>query len=247
MNQIVKLQLIAFAFFCLYFIFRFLDISGLSLTVWQQVYWGNMIKDSFFLAFSLIFIYYLFNLLRRRPQIGPTIISSPTLKICLYLVIVFWWLAIVLHIIFDSAKIIFPLNQFAFYRFSDLLDETISHIFMYLSFVLVSLIGLFLEIERPYPKALSRKETIIIYIFSLFSGLMWGFNLTEGRLSLITSFPAMLIYLGLVGYLFRKFKLAFKYHPLSLVYTVFYLAGAVAFGAWGLYFSSFPEFFNYLK
>jgi len=247
MNQIVKLQLIAFAFFCLYFIFRLVGSSDLPLTIWQHVYWGNAIKDSFFLAFSLIFVYALFNLLRRHPQTGPTIISGPALKTCLYLVIGFWWLAIVLHIIFDSAKIIFPLNQFAFYQFSDLLDETISHIFMYLPFVLVSIIGLFLEIERPFPKALSRQETIIIYIFSLVSGLMWGVNLTEGRLSLITSFPAMLIYLSLTGYLFKKFKLAFKYHPLSLVYTVFYLVGTVAFGAWGLWFGSFPEFFNYLK
>lgn len=247
MNQIVKLQLIAFAFFCLYFIFRLVGLSGLPLTIWQQVYWGNVVKDSFFLAFSLIFAYYLFNLLCRHPKSGPTIISGPTLKICLYLVIGFWWLAIVLHIIFDSAKIIFPLNQFAFYQFSDLLDETISHIFMYLPFVLVSIIGLLLEIERPFPKALSRKETIIIYLFSLIAGLMWGVNLTEGRLSLITSFPAMLIYLSLTGYLFKKFKLNFQHHPLSLVYTVFYLVGAVAFGAWGLFFGSFPEFFNYLK
>lgn len=247
MNQIVKLQLIAFAFFCLYFAFRFIDISNLPLTVWQQVYWGIVLKDSFFLAFSLIFIYYLFNLLRRHPQTGPTIISAAALKTCLYLVIGFWWLAIVLHLIFDSAKIIFPLNQFAFYQFSDLLDETISHIFMYLPFILVSIIGLFLEIERPFPKALAQKETVIIYIFSFISGLMWGVNLTEGRLSLITSFPAMLIYLSLTFYLFKKFRLNFTHHPLSLTYTVFYLFGTVAFAGWGLFFGSFPEFFNYLK
>ena len=247
MNQIVKLQLIAFTCFCLYFVSRFIGISNLSLTVWQQVYWGNVLKDSFFLGLSSMLIYYLFNLLRQRQKNGPTIITSHTLKICLYAVFGFLWLAIVLHLIFDSAKIIFPLNQFAFYRFSDLLDETISHIFMYLPFVLISIISLFLEIERPCPKILTQPETIITYIFSFISGLMWGVNLTEGRLSLITSFPAMLIYLGLIVYLFKKFKLNFKYHPLSLTYTIFYFAGSVAFTGWGLFFGSFPEFFNYLK
>ncbi|KKS80436.1 MAG: hypothetical protein UV54_C0006G0011 [Candidatus Beckwithbacteria bacterium GW2011_GWA2_43_10] len=247
MNQVVRLQLIAFAFFCLYFVFRFIGNNNVPLTIWQQVYWGNVVKDSFFLVFSLIFVYYLFNLLRRHQKTGPTIIAGSSLKIWLYIVIGFWWLAIVLHIIFDSAKIISPFNQFSFYQFSDLLDETISHIFMYLPFVFASIIGLFLEVERPYPKALSRKETIIIYILSLFSGLMWGVNLTEGRLSLITSFPAMLIYLSLTGYLFKKFKLNFKHRPLGLTYTIFYIFGAAAFGAWGLFFGSFPEFFNYLK
>lgn len=247
MNQVVKLQLIAFACFCLYFVSRFIGISNLPLTVWQQVYWGNAIKDSFFLGLSSMLIYYLFNLLRQRQKTGPAIITSHTLKICLYTVFGLLWLAIVSHIIFDSAKIIFPLNQFAFYQFSDLLDETISHIFMYLPFVLISIISLFLEIERPCPKALNQKETIIIYIFSFISGLMWGVNLTEGRLSLITSFPAMLIYLSLTFYLFKKFKLNFTHYPLSLTYTIFYIFGVLAFMAWGLFFGSFPEFFNYLK
>ncbi|MDZ7586366.1 MAG: hypothetical protein U0946_01310, partial [Patescibacteria group bacterium] len=216
MNQIVKLQLVVFAFSCLYFVFRFLGISDLPLTVWQQVFWGNMLKGSFFLTFSLFFVYALFNLLRRHSRSGPTIIAGSTLKIWLCCIVGFWWLAIILHIIFDSAKIIFPLNQFAFYQFSDLLDETISHIFMLVPIVLTSIIGLFLEIERPYPKALRSKEIIIIYIFSVFSGLMWGVNLTEGRLSLITSFPAMLIYLSLNFYLFKKLNLNFKHRPLSL-------------------------------
>lgn len=248
MNQIVKFQLIGFTtFFCLYFVIRFIGISDVSLTVWQQVYWGNIMKDSFFLVFSLGFIYYLFNLLRRHKKTGPTIVSGPILKTCLYIVFSFWWLAIVLHLVFDSAKIIFPLNQFAFYQLADLLDETISHIFMYLPFVLASVIGLLLEIERPCPKTLTKKETLTIYFFSTLNGLIWGVNLTEGRLSLITSFPAMLIYLLLTFYLYKKYQLNFKYRPLSLTYTVFYLVGTVAFGAWGLFFGSFPELFNYLK
>lgn len=247
MNQIVKLQFIAFLFFCFYFITRFIGISNVNFTIWQHIYLGNVIKDSFFLIFSLIFIYYLFNLLRQGRKTGPTIIAGPVLKICLYIVVGFWWLAIVLHIIFDSVKIIFPLNLLAFYQFSDLLDETISHIFMLVPFIFSSAIGLFLEIERPCSKALIFQETIIIYIIGILSGLMWGVNLTEGRLSLITSFPAMLIFLSLTFYLFNKLKLNFSHHPLSLYYTIFYIFGAAAFLSWGLFFGSFPEFFNYLK
>lgn len=247
MNQVIKLQLIAFAFFCFYFISRLVVIGNPSLSVWQHIYWGTMIKDSLFLVFSLIFAYSLFNLLRRHQKTGPTIIAGPILKKYLFISLGFGWLAIVLHIIFDSVKVIFPLNQFAFYQFSDFLDETISHIFMLVPIVLISIIGLFLEIERPYPKALKPKEIIIIYIFSVFSGLMWGVNLTEGRLSLLTSFPVMLSYLSLNLYLFNKLKLNFKYRPLSLTYAIIYLIGSVTFIAWGLFFSSFPEFFNYLK
>ncbi|MFH0943342.1 MAG: hypothetical protein V1810_04165 [Candidatus Beckwithbacteria bacterium] len=247
MNQIIKLQLFAFVAFCLYCLIRLIGVNYQPASVWQYFFWGILIKDSFFLIFSLIFVYYLFNLLRRGQPTGPTIIPGPKLKTVLYLILGFWWLAIILHILFDPLQLLFSLPQFFIYRLANFLDETVSHIFLYSPFVLASFISLFLEIERPCSKALTEIDYLIIWLLSPIAGIMWGLNLTEGRLSLYTSFPLTLLYLTLTLLIFKKFHLKFNHRPLTLIYFIFFFAGAVAFSLWGLKFHSFPEFFNYLK
>lgn len=247
MNKVVKLQLLIFAFFCLYFIIRLIAVSPLQLSVWQSVYWGNIIKDSFGLLISLVLTYYLFNLLRLNHKTGPSIIQGSQLKFGLFFLLGLWWLAIILHLLFDSVKLILPLSQFDFYHWADFLDETISHIFLYVPVVIVSAIGLLLEVERPSQSGLTKLELIIIAGFGLLAGIMFGLNLTEGRLSLQTSFPAMILYLCLFFYLTIKYRLNLKYYPYGLSYAIVYLFASLSFIFWGLAFHSFPEFFNYLK
>jgi len=247
MNQIVKAQLLAFFVFGLYYLTRLFGVNYHPASVFDYFFWGILIKDSLFLTFSLIFVYILFNLLRRPKPTGPTIIPAPRLKTALYIVLVFWWLAIVLHILFDPLQLFFPLDQFALYKLANFLDETISHIFLYVPFVLISFIALFLEIERPFIKKLTKIDYLLVWPFSLIGGIMWGLNLTEGRLSQFTSFPVSILYLIVSLFIFKKFQLKYNIRPLSLTLFIFFFAGAITFSFWGLKFHGFPEFFNYLK
>ena len=247
MNQIVKAQLAAFVAFCFYYLIRLIGINYQHSSIINYFFWGILIKDSLFLIFYLILVYILFNLLRRSKKTGPTIIPAPKLKTALYIVLGFFWLSIILHILFDPLQLFFPLNQFLIFKIANFLDETISHIFLLTPFVLTTIIALFLEIERPLTKSLSKIDYLIIWPFSLLGGIMWGLNLTEGRLSLFTSFPLSVLYLIIAFYLFKKFHLKFNIRPLTLTFFIFFLFGAITFSFWGIKFQGFPEFFNYLK
>lgn len=247
MNKVVKFQLIIFLLAVFYIFIRFLGISDIPFTLWQKVYWGNIIKDSFFLAASLILSYAILNIIRHNPKSGPTIIPGKTLKRSLYIVLIFWWLAIVTHMVFDSVKIIIPFPWLNIYQFADLLDETISHIFIYLPLIAISLIGTLLEIERPFKLTITKLETWLICLIAPLAGIAWGLNITEGRLSLVTSFPAMIIFLIIIFYLSFKHNLNWKTRPWSLSFLLIYTFGSLSYLIWGLSFKSFPQLFTVLQ
>ena len=109
------------------------------------------------------------------------------------------------------------------------------------------MIGIMLEIERPVKKLITRLEYFIVISLSIPVGAIFGLSLTEGRLSLFTSFPAILIFTFLTIYLFKKHQLGFKNRPWSLAGVTMGISGSISFSTWGLVFKSLPEFFNYLK
>lgn len=241
MNKVVKLLLALIAVSAIYLFLRL--TTGLS----ENNFLIRLNQITIGLIFSLFFIYLLFNSLRFNPQKGPTIVNSSKLKKYLYVIVGFWWLAIITWLLSDSFKHTIPFNFLKVYQLANLLDETISHIVMFLSIITFSLTGLLLEIERPFLKAISQKELIIIIFLSIPVGIFWGLNLTEGRLSIFTSLPAMLIYIFLSIYLFLKHKLSFKTRPWSLASTIIYLTGTISFSTWGIVFNSFPEVFEFIK
>jgi len=127
------------------------------------------------------------------------------------------------------------------------MDETISHIFIYVPFTVIFLILSFLEIERPLTKSLKKAEIIFISILSGFMGIFWGLNLTEGRLAFATSFPAMLISLILTLYLIKKHKLNLRTRPWNLTAIILASTSAISLTVWNLIFQSTPELFAILK
>lgn len=243
----IKHQLIIFGLFIIYIIIRLIDISDISLTLWQDIYWGNFVKDSLLLIGFFTITYFGLNAVRRQPKIGPRIISSKKLKTILYPSLIIAWLAVVIHAFFDSFKKLLPFKLLPFYQFSNFMDETISHVFMYLPFIAIFLILSFLEIERPLTKSLKKTEIIFLSILSGLIGILWGLNLTEGRLAFVTSFPAMLFSLTLILYFIKKHKLNLRIRPWNLTAIITTASGSISLTVWNIIFKSTPELFAILK
>lgn len=245
--QAIKHQLILFALFSIYIIIRLIGISSFPLTLWQNIYWGGLVKNSFLLLTSFTLTYYILDSIRHRPRSGPKIISGKNLKKILYPALVLSWLAVVTHAFFDSLKILLPFKLLPLYQFADLMDETISHIFMFLPILALFFIVTFLEIERPLPKLLGKKAIILLTCLSLLIGIVWGLNLTEGRLAFVTSFPVMLVYLFLTLYLFKKHHLNLSSRPWNLMAIIILTSGSISLTVWNLVFRSTPELFTILQ
>jgi len=204
MNKVVKFQLAIFAVITAYALFRFISISDISLTLWQRIYWGNIIKDSFLLIAYILISYAVFNIIRFNPKTGPAIIKGSILKKSLYFFIAVFWTTMITRMFSDSFKMIFPFNKLKLYQFADLLDETLGHIFLYIPIIAVYFIGTLLEIERPSKKPLFQLETILLFILSVLGGIGWGLNLTEGNFSALTSLPLMILFLIFTAFIFIK-------------------------------------------
>lgn len=247
MSSPLKSQLALFIVFTFYIIIRFIGISATPFNLFQEIYLGNIIKDTFLLITVFILSYIFFNQTRKNQKLGPTIILGSKLKKALYITMAFGWLSVVLHLTFDSIKLFLPFEWLSIYQFADLLDETISHIFLFLatigSFFIISL----LEIERPLAKKINQSEINLILIINLITGIFWGLNLSEGRLSLFTSLPAMIIYLLIIIKILKKHQLNLNTRPWTIMSITIFLSGSVAFIIWNLSFKLVPQFFNYLK
>ena len=247
MNKIVKFQLTIFAVITAYALIRFISVSDISLTLWQRIYWGNIIKDSFMLLAYLLISYAVFNIIRFNSTTGPTIIKGAFLKKALYFFIAIFWMTAVTRMFSDSFKMIMPFDKFKLYQFADLLDETLGHIFLYIPIIAVYFIGTLLEIERPSKKPLSQLEIILISLLSILAGIGWGLNLTEGNFSAFTSLPLMLIFLFFTVFIFIKHQLKFNHRPWSLSFLIIYAFGSLTFISYGLIFKSFPQVFTLIK
>ncbi len=219
MSQVVKYQLGLLGVIVIYLVIRLLGISNLNLNLWQQIYWGNFIKNSLILLISYTITYKIFNQVRLRPKTGPTIIKGSLLKKALIIVFAFGWLAVVTHTIFDSLKILLPYQLLPIYQFADLMDETIAHIFMFVPVILSLIILNLLEVQRP-ARRINKKDITIISLLSIFIGLVWGPNLSEGNLSLYTSFPLMLLFLLSFTLLIKKHKLNLLIRPWLLFFLI---------------------------
>lgn len=247
MSTTLKSQLALFSVWSIYIAIRFIGISNISLNVFQQIYIGNILKDTLLIIALFLLTYIFFNQARSNKKNGPTIIKGSKLKLSLYIVLAFGWLAIVAHLIFDSIKLFLPFEWLPIYKFSDLLDETISHIFMFLSAISAFFIASLLEIERPLAKNIKKLEFKIIIAINIIAGIFWGLNLSEGNLSLVTSLPAMLIYLIIIPTLLKKHQLSLTNRPWTTMSIVISISSSITFITWSLIFKSVPQFFNYLK
>jgi len=242
----IKHQLILFALFSLYIIIRLIGISDIDFTFWQSI-WVFAVKDSLLLLIMIFFTYFILDSIRHRPRIGPRIISGKTLKKILYPALTLSWLAVVIHTFFEAVKILLPFKLLPLYQFADFMDETISHVFMFLPVIIMLFIATFLEIERPLPEVLAKKETIFLSLLSFLSGIIWGLNLTEGRLAFATSLPVMLIYLFSTLYFFKKYNLKLLSRPWNLTVLIVFASGSISLIAWNLIFQSTPELFTILQ
>lgn len=247
MNSVIKQQLFVFSLLLIYIIIRLIGISAIPLSLWQRVYWGNALKNTFLLFSGLSLLFFIINTVRFNARIGPTIIQAKKLKLALFIIVGLGWLATVTQTIFDSLKILLPFKQLFIYQFADLLDETVAHIFLFLPIIAVFFIVSILEIERPLPRPLKRKETILLVCLNAIIGIIWGLNLTEGRLSVVTSLPAMVIYLVLMIYLFSKHHLSWRLRPWNLSLLIISFTGSIGLTGWGLAFRSFPQLFSVLN
>jgi len=242
----IRHQLILFAFFTLFIITRLIDISNIEFTFWQSI-WVFAVKNSLLLVTFIYLTYSILNSIRHQSRTGPQIISGKNLKKTLYPALLLSWLAVAIHTFFEISKILLPFNLLPFYQFADFMDETIAHIFIYVPLIVLVFIITILEIERPLSVNLKKKELTLLSFLSAIAGLFWGLNLTEGRLSLVTSLPAMIICLIIIGRLFIKHRLSFLCRPWSLFAFIAALTGSIAFITWSLIHQSIPEFFTALK
>lgn len=246
MSQAVKLQLSLFTIILIYVIVRLIGISGINLNLWQQIYWGNFIKNSLILLITYIVAYLIFNQARLRPKTGPTIIKGSILKKALIIIFSFGWLAIVSHTLFDSLKLLLPFKLLSIYQFADLMDETIAHIFIFVPAILAIFILNLLEIQRP-ARRISKRDTIIISVLSLIIGLVWGLNLSEGNLSLVTSLPLMIAFLIIFILLIKKHQLNLLIRPWLLFSLITAFVSSTSFLVWSLIFSGNTQLFMVLQ
>jgi|APSaa5957512622_1039677.scaffolds.fasta_scaffold40978_2 hypothetical protein len=247
MSSTFKSQIALLFTFSCYILIRFIGISDISLNVFQEIYFGNVIKDTFLLLALFILSYTFFNAARKNKKTGPTIINGSKLKLSLYIVLFFGWLSVIAHLIFDSIKLFLPFNWLDIYQFADLLDETISHIFLFLSTISSFFIMSLLEIERPLSKAIKKLEINIMFIINLIIGVFWGLNLSEGNLSIFTSLPTMIIFLVIILWLIKKHQLSLTKRPWTLMSVIISLSGSVTYIIWSLMVGLNPQFFSYLK
>jgi len=241
----IRHQLILFALFTLYIITRLIGISNIEFTFWQSI-WTFALKNSLLLIAFIYLAYSILDSIRHQPRIGPQIISGKNLKKIFYPALLLTWLAITVHTVFEIFKLLLPFKLLPFYQFADYMDETISHIFMYVPAVILFFITTSLEIERPLSEFLKKKEIALLSSLSLLFGTIWGLNITEGRLSLITSFPIMLIYIFLTLYFFKKHHLNLRSRPWNLTAVIFFTSASISFVVWNMIFQS-TEFFTTLK
>jgi hypothetical protein len=246
MNHHLKLQAFTLGLGLVYILMRLFSLLDLPFSPWQQIIFGSYAKDILFLLFCLFLFYAIFNLIRHQPRRGPTLIKGATLKKLLFISLICLWLAIIIHSTFQSLKIALPFTWLAVYRWSEFLDETLAHILMFLPLILLSFVASFLEIERPSPQALTKKELVLMVLLSFIFGIAWGLNLTEGHLSLFTSFPAMLLYLAITLVTVFRYRLSLRPRPWLLFFLISYSAGSLSFIIWGICFRSFPEVFAIL-
>jgi len=87
----IKYHFILFALFIIFIIVRLIGISDTPLTLWQDIYWGNFVKNSFFLIGASALLYFGFNTVRRQPKAGPRVLSSKALKLILYPTLILAW------------------------------------------------------------------------------------------------------------------------------------------------------------
>ena len=223
---------------------QLIGIYSPNLSTWSLILWGNVFKDSFLLIILSILFYSYFNYLRYHPKTGITVFKGKYLKTILYILFLTLWLSLIIRMLADSITIALPFTLLSFYKFAVFLDETFSHILSFTSINLIMIVGLFLEIQRPDPKKLSKFELILTTLVAIFSGLFWGIYLTEGRLSLITSFPIMIILLILASFYFTKYKLSFLKHPFSYTGFIISLTSVITFSSWLYLFPPDSQFFT---
>lgn len=247
MSQPVKFQLGLFSIVIIYFIIRLLGISDLDLNLYQQIYYGNFIKDSLMLFVTFSLSFFIFNKARKLPLTGPTIIKGRILKKLLISIYILGWLAVVSHTIFDSIKILLPLNLLSFYQFAETMDETISHIFIFVPTLITFFILTILEIQRPSLKKITKLDIFLLTTSSLLIGLVWGPNLSEGNLSIITSFPIMIFYLLFSIFIIKKYNLKLRFHPWMLFSLITDITGIISYIIWSLVYSSSTQLFMILK
>lgn len=247
LGRALRQQLTLYLVFAVYQVFRLLDISHLPLTLWDRVYWGNIIKDSLLLFATGFLVLVVLRLIRQNPIKGPTVIAASKLKMIAYGLMGLFWLAVVIHTLFDSFKLVFPLTALPAYRFADLMDETVSHIFMFMPLIGILYVITFLEIQRPFKKSLSRFLTLLIVVGNFLGGILMGLNLTEGNLTLYTSWPFLgLLWLSLI-YLTLKHRLDLRLRPWSLMVLSGSISAWLAFLAWALVKPGIPQLFSQLK
>jgi len=244
--RLIRHQLIFFALFALYIITRLISISDIEFTFWQSI-WVFTVKNSFLLITFIYLTYSILNSIRHQSRTGPQIISGKNLKKTFYPMLLLSWLAVIVHTVFEIFKLLLPFKLLPFYQFSDFMDETIAHIFMYVPWIVMVFIITILEIERPFSVNLKKKELTLLGFLGAIIGLLWGLNLTEGRLSLVTSFPVMIIYLIIISRLFVKHRLEVSNRPWNLFAFIAILTGSISFATWSLVYQSIPEFFTTLK
>jgi hypothetical protein len=247
MNQAVKFQLGLVTIIIVYYLVRLLGISNINFNLWQQIYWGNFIKNSFLLFFTFLLFYQIFNQVRKMPVTGPTIIKGRVLKKILIFVFALGWLAVVTHTIFDSLKILLPLELLPLYQFADLMDETIAHIFIYMPIQLGFIILTLLEVQRPSFSRLTNLDLLILISSSSLTGILWGLNLTEGNYSLFTSLPVVVIYLFFAVFLTTKYKLKLRHQPWAIFSLITSSSVILSFSAWCWIFSNSTQLFTILK
>jgi|GEM_PF-6159654 hypothetical protein len=247
MNQAVKFQLGLGAMVIIYYLVRLLGISDHGLNIWQQIYWGNLIRNSFLLLLTFLLFYQIFNQARKMPITGPTLVKGSLLKKLLFIFFGLGWLAVVTHTIFDSLKILLPLELLPLYQFADLMDETIAHLFMHIPIQLGFFLLTLLEIQRPSSTPLVRKNLVILIISSSLTGLLWGLNLSEGNFSIYFSLPTVIIYLIITTYLIKHFRIKLTNRPWTLYSLITSASIAISFSVWSLIHSSSTQFFSTLK
>ncbi len=247
MNQTIKFNLLILALLVIYLVIRLIGISSIDLNTWQAIYIGNGLKDTLLLILTILLTRSVFVSIKSNPKKGPTIISAKKLKVFLYLCLGLLWTSVAMHTLFDSITIAFPFSLTNLYRFSEFMDETISHLLLFIPMIVIFFTATILEIERPLLLALKNRELLFLGFLSIIMGTFLGLNLTEGALSLITSLPLTIALFTYLMILKRKHHLNFRNWPWGFFSIITSTSASLGLSIWSLSFYSAPQLFTLIK
>ncbi len=150
------------------------------------------------------------------------------------------WMGEIIHFTADTIGNFMPYDPLdPAWRITHFLDEILGHILAYFAIFIMTILGVWLEMNHKNHR-LSSKQSTLLVILAVLSGLGWAIDLIEGEM-VKTFLPLMLIFnvgLSLWGW-FHQDTLQKK--PWSFFVLLTNWIAIIFVTLWGFYWRGFPQ------